>query len=116
MRPTLAIGFAFLSLGVAGCSFLKAPPECSKQPNQEKLSTPEKAALADARDRYLKGCTRKGNQCQIEIGKNVKGDIFVTFSSVHPDRASGQCLQTPGDYSLGAYNPEGKFVGSGMSL
>ena len=116
MRQLLSVGCAFLSLSIAGCSYMRAPPECSKQPNQDKLSPAERTALADATTRYSKSCTRKGNQCQIEISKNVKGEIFVTFSSVHPDRASRQCFQEPGNYRLGIYSPSGQFITSGMSL
>ena len=116
MRQVLAFGYACLCLSCFGCSYMKAPPNCSKQPSQERLSRAEQMALADATARYSKGCTRGSNQCQIEIGKNVKGEIFVTLTSVYPDRASGQCVQTPGNYSLGAYSPTGEFVSSGMSL
>ena len=116
MRQILAFVAALYALSASGCAYMKAPPDCAKQPSPDTLSTAEKVALADATTRYAVGCTREEKQCQIEVSKNVKGEIFVIFSSVQPDRASGQCLQTPGDYRLGSYSPTGEFIGSGISL
>ena len=103
-------------MSLAGCSYMKAAPECSKQPDLAKLAPAERSAPKDASTRYAARCKRQDYQCEISLAKNDNGEILVTVASVYPDRASGNCVPAPGDQDLAVYSPTGDFVRSVMAL
>ncbi len=115
MRDLLALASFVVLAGLSGCS-TKVAPNCSKQPEQNRLDAVEKAALADALARYGSRCERKDYQCDISLIRNSRKDILVTIASVYPEIDSGHCLQAPGDQDLVAYRPDGTFIRRVMSL
>ena len=116
MKNGLAIGSICITILLAGCTFMRAAPECSKTPNPVNLNPVEKSALKDASARYALRCKRRDYQCEISLVRNEKGEILVSVASVYPDRASGNCVQAPGDLDLAVYNTAGAFVRTVMAL
>ena len=115
MRVLLALALVVVLTSLGGCS-AKVAPNCSKEPDPDKLDAAEKTALADALSRYGERCKRQEYQCDISLIRNSRNDIVVTIASVYPDSDSGHCLQAPGDQDLVAYRPDGTFIRRVMSL
>lgn len=115
MENFLAFTFAIALSSLVGCS-AKTPPDCSKQPNLNKLDTAERTALNDALARYGGRCKRQDFQCDISLARNNRDGILVTIASVYPDKDSGQCWQAPGDQDLVTYTRDGAFIRKVMSL
>jgi hypothetical protein len=100
---------ALVLIALTGCGPPKPFPNCGSRPNEETLSTAEKAALAHALTRYGGRCEGE-NQCDISLRHNKDGHITVLVNSIYADRKSGKCLYRIGAQNLTEYSADGQFI------
>ncbi|MBD9480573.1 hypothetical protein [Pseudoxanthomonas sp. PXM02] len=102
-------------IALIGCGPPKPLPACGSRPNENTLSTAEKAALADALARYGGRCEGE-HQCGISLRHNKDGHISVLVNSVYADRKTGKCLYRIGAQNLTEYSADGQFIQEHLML
>ena len=106
---------ALVLIALIGCDPPKPFPNCGSRPNEETLSTAEKAALADALARYGGRCEGE-HQCGISLRHNKEGHITVRVNNIYADRKSGKCLYRIGAQNLTEYSADGQFIQQHLML
>ena len=108
-------------LGIYRDTRAKAPdpvkvfPPCAPAPNLEKLSDPERKALAHSVERTAKGCSRSNQQCGFAV-ESEAGKIYVRMDFFSQDPRNGECGQSPGGFAKDEYDGAGNFVATNPGL
>jgi hypothetical protein len=84
-------------------------PPCAPAQDPEKLSDPERKALAHSMEQTAKACTRSDTRCGFAV-ESEAGKIHVHVDFFVQDPRNGVCGQSPGGFAEREYDAAGNFV------
>jgi len=108
-------------LGIYRNTRAKAPepvkvfPPCARAPNPEKLSDPERRALAHTMERAAKSCAWSNTRCGFAVESDASR-IYVHVDYFFQDPRNGQCGQSPGGFEDDEYDTAGNFIATNPGL